>query len=387
MKKKLLITRKNQSIFSTLMDENNRLLDISVEDTRLDHIVDHIYIGKVVNVLPNIHASFVEFKKGRMGFIPDILTPGEKLMVQVVKDSIRGKEPVLSRTPVLTGKYVILTSKHQGLHFSYKFRNPEKKAALLERFEEFHIEECGFIVRTKSLYVDDDVILKELKQLYQQYLDILDASTKKSLYSELYRVLPAHLQYLLNSREDEFLSIITDNEPLYEEVKTYLKTNQEEDLEKLTFYDAKGSRVPISVIYGLKKQLEEVFSEKVYLPSGGHLVIQRTEALNVIDVNSAGDVSKRSSAEEYLKINLEAAAEAARQIRLRNISGIILIDFINMSNITSKQQLLETLKKCLDQDPLGPNVVDMTKLGIVEITRKRMKKPLAEVIHRDFFDS
>lgn len=385
MKKKLIVTRKNNIVFSALLDDENKALEIGIDDPKDMSIVDNIYIGRVQNVLPNIHASFVEYQKGKTAFIPDILKSGEKVMVQVVKDAIKGKEPVLSRHPVLTGKYVILTSRHLGIHFSYKFTDQGKKDELKASFDERNIDDCGFIIRTKSMYIDNEIILKELDSLYIQYKELFKASEERKLFSKIYEAQPSYLQYILNSREDEFSGIVTDDERLYESMASFLKEYQESDLNILELYDS-SNPVRLNVVYDLKKQLHEAFSKKVYLPSGGYLIVEHTEALTVIDVNSGGDVTNKPSSTQYLRINLEAAKEAARQIRLRNISGIILIDFINMADIESKKILLEGLKKYLDKDPMGPNVVDMTKLGIVEITRKRARKTLAEAVSEHYFD-
>lgn len=384
MVKKLLITKIKNSYFSALLDEDNRLVDMSVDDVRCDSILDNIYIGRVANVMHNIHASFVEFRQQEMGFIPDILKPGQKIMVQVIKDSFKGKEPVLSAEPVITGKYVILKAKHTGIHFSYKFKNREKKEQLKKSFEEQNIDDCAFIIRTKAMYVENEVIEAELKSMYENYKKMLEDSETKKVFSVLYKAPTSYIQYIINSRKDELTQIVTDNKEIYDNLHSYLRTFESGEEYKLKFYE--DDIVPLTVLYNLSGQLSHALSRKVHLKSGAYLVIDCTEALTVIDVNSGSDSSGGSTSEEYLKINLEAAEEAARQIRLRNLSGIILIDFINMANLNTKNVLLESFKKMLDKDPMGPNVVDMTKLGIVEITRKRAKKPIAELMGQDFFD-
>ena len=385
MSKKIIVTKKDNFIISCLVDSKSKLLDISLDSNRFENILDNIYAGKVVNVLPNINASFVEFKIGQKGFLPLLLKSNEKVMVQVVKDSIKGKEPMLSTEPVIKGKYAILITKHNGIHFSYKIKNSKKKDELKKLYDELDINDCGFIVRTKAAYVDNEIILNEIKRLNEMFMQVLKDFETVNPYSCIYKSPPSHIDYLIDSRENEITSIDTNYEDIYLEIKDYLEKFQPKEKKILHFYNPVNNP-PFSVVYSIKKNLHDAFSRKVYLEHGGYLIIDYTEAMTVIDVNSGSDVSDDDSEEGFLKINLEAAKEAARHIRLRNLSGIILIDFINLSKKESKEIMLEYLKKCLDDDPLGPNVVDMTKLGIVEITRKRAKKPLHEVVPEKFFD-
>lgn len=382
---KIIITKKNNYIISCLLDDKNRLLDISLDSSKFENIIDNIYVGKVSNVLPNIHASFIEYKKGENGFIPCVLLQDQKVMVQVVKDAIKGKVPVLSKEPVITGKYAILITKHKGIHFSYKIRDSKKKEELKILYDELYIDNCGFIVRTKAEQEENDIIIKEIKSLHARYTAIKEGFNQSKMYTCLYRAPKSYLNYIIEARRNEITSIETNYKDVYDDIKNYLEKYQEDDLKALHYYDPVNNP-PFNVVYSLKKNLHEAFSRKIYLKSGGYLIIDYTEAMTVIDVNSGSDVSDIDAEDGYLQINLEAAGEAARHIRLRNLSGIILIDFINMYKNESKKILIDSLKVELDKDPMGPNVVDMTKLGIIEITRKRAKKPLHELVSENFFD-
>jgi ribonuclease G len=169
---------------------------------------------------------------------------------------------------------------------------------------------------------------------------------------------------------------MTDDRELYEEITAYLISCQREDLGKLRFYE--NDLLTMVKMYSLEHQLEQALSERIWLNSGGYLVIQPTEALTVIDVNTGKYEGGKKKEAAFLKINLEAALEAARQIRLRNLSGIIIIDFINMESEESVDLLLSRLREALRTDPIQTTLVDMTRLSLVEITRKKVSKTLAE---------
>ena len=166
---------------------------------------------------------------------------------------------------------------------------------------------------------------------------------------------------------------------MYSEIKEYLETYQKEDLHKLKLYS--DPMLPLIKLYGIETKLENALKEKVWLKSGGNLIIQPTEALTVIDVNTSKAVTGKKNVEEtFFKLNLEAAKEIAKQIRLRNLSGIIIVDFIDMKKEENKECLLNTLNEYLKQDPVKTMLIDMTALNLVEITRKKIRKPLYEQI-------
>ena len=179
-----------------------------------------------------------------------------------------------------------------------------------------------------------------------------------------------------NTYTEGLEEIVTDDPQIYLNLQELLHMERTLDISLLRFYE--DSLLPLYKLYRLETALEEIASEKVWLKSGGYLVIQQTEAFVSIDVNSGKFAGKKKAEETYRKINLEAAAQIARQLRLRNLSGIILIDFINMDNSDHKEELLHVLQKYLRKDPVKGVVVDMTKLNIVEVTRKKVRRPLFE---------
>ena len=183
---------------------------------------------------------------------------------------------------------------------------------------------------------------------------------------------------LKNVPQEGLSEIIVEDEELYEDTKQYIQMYQPEDLEKLRLY--KDQVLPLYKLYNLEKQMEKALKERVWMKSGAYLVIQPTEALTVIDVNTGKCIDKKKDDEAYLKINKEAAKEVAKQIRLRNLTGIILIDFINLSSKEFTDELLNYFEKELKKDPVATTLVDITKLQLVEVTRKKVRKPLHEIV-------
>ena len=176
--------------------------------------------------------------------------------------------------------------------------------------------------------------------------------------------------------EGRLSSIVTDDRGLYDQLKAYLKEEQPEDLEKLEFYD--DSLLPLYKLYSLETVLDRALGKRVWLKSGGYLVIEPTEAMTVIDVNTGKYEGRKKMADTIRKINNEAAFTIAAQLRLRNLSGIIMVDFIDMEQEEDKKALLDCLKQAVSTDPVRTVVVDMTPLGLVELTRKKVRKPLYE---------
>ena len=214
----------------------------------------------------------------------------------------------------------------------------------------------------------------DMEQLQKRYESVMAQAEYRTCFTCMERMPEPYLKRLLDLYESEVDQILTDDRELYREIKTYLSANQEEDLKKLSFYE--DELLPMKKLYSLEHQLDQAMEEKVWLKSGGYLVIQPTEALTVIDVNTGKYEGGKQKESAFLKINLGAALEIARQIRLRNLSGIIIVDFINMKSQESNKMLLDVLAAELKKDPVQTVLVDMTKLSLVEITRKKKEKPL-----------
>ena len=231
-------------------------------------------------------------------------------------------------------------------------------------------------MRTNAKETTKEVIGGEVLALKQRMDELLAKAENRTCFTLLEGAEPSVILSLRDTYAGSLQSVITDDKICYEEMRRYLDKNQKADLEKLQFYQ--DPLLPLIKLYKLEAALEEALERRVWLKSGGYLVIEPTEALTVVDVNT-GKYSGKKNAEDTI---LKAAAETARQLCLRNLSGIIIVDFIDMAREEHKQQLLTALEEELKKDPVKTVLVDMTKLGLVEITRKKVRKPLHEVYGR-----
>jgi ribonuclease G len=394
MNRKLVITKIEDRAVTAVL-ENEEVTELHVSDKRTEaHRVGNIYVGKVKNIVPNIQAAFVEIANGVECYysIPQNPNPhftqkigkkplciGDELLVQIEKEAVKTKVPTVTSNLSFTGKYVVLTSGIKKIGISSKITG-EKRKEMQEAVSAFQSEAYGFIVRTNAKDVPVTLVERELEELAKVYVRLLDISASRKVFSCLFE---APLMYLSNIRDiyQEGLTDIVVEEALFEEVEQYLKEEQPEDLQKLTCYADR--QLPLYKLYSLESVISRALSERVWMKSGAYLVIQPTEALTVIDVNTGKCVAGKKDDGFYMKINLEAAREAAKQIRLRNLSGIILIDFINMKSKERTKELLEFFEKELRKDPVQTILVDMTQLQLVEVTRKKVRKPLKEVISQE----
>jgi len=401
MNHKLIITRYKDTIISALFDGMD-LVQVSLSPSKDNEILGNIYLGKVKNIVKNINVAFVEIADGRMCYyamaenrypimanqpkpeegekLKEIQVKiGDELVVQVIKEDVKSKAPVVSSNINLTGKYAALTYGNSSIGISKKIEDAEERKRLKNLVRPYVCKEYGFIVRTNAAYVQEELIIKEIKNLIDIYNNIRTYGVHKTCFSLLYRTPPGYICDIRDGYSDQVDEFVTDDTELYENMKEYLEKHQPEDLEKLRFYQ--DDTISLVDLYGINEKVKEAVRPTVWLKSGGTLVIQPTEALTVIDVNTGKAIAgKKKVQETFLKINLEAAKEIAKQIRLRNLSGIIIVDFIDMELKEHKDLLMQELESYLKKDPIKTTLVDMTTLGLVEITRKKVRKPLHEQI-------
>lgn len=379
---------------------NGKCRSLKLEQEESKSLIGNIYIGKVKNVVKNIGAAFIDLGGGQMGFYsltenknhiyanPAGHTPltqpkaGDELIVQVSKDAVKTKDPVLSCYLNFTGKYSVLTTGKPLIGFSAKIKDitwkEEVKAYLSECFSGFPNENFGIIVRTNAREISKEEIGQEVMFLKSQMESLLSKAWCRTCYSVLRENEPSYILSLRDTYSKNLEAIITDDKICYEQMIRFLSENQPEDLDKLAFYEDR--LLSLLKLYSLESVLEEAFSRHVWLKSGGYLVIEPTEALTVVDVNTGKYSGRKNIEDTLLKINLEAAIETSRQIQLRNLSGIIIVDFIDMALPEHREELMAVLEKELSSDPVKTVLVDITKLGLVEITRKKISKPLYEQI-------
>lgn len=395
MMDKLVITRWRDKVLTAVFS-GRKPLALTLEPEQGGSLLNNIYIGKVQKVVKNISAAFVEIGGGRVGYLPlegtcprvlnrpgaKNLAPGDELIIQVEKDAVKTKAPVVTCCLSFAGRYCVLTAGKPGVNFSSRLTDQSFKRRVRPVLEEAvrargH-EACGLIVRTNAGEAGEEQLLAELAVLFDQYESVQNQGNHRVCYSCLYWSLPGYMASVRDSLGGSLEAVLTDQADVYEELKHYLALNQQKDLEKLSFYD--DPLLSLGALYGLDKVMEEALGKRVWLKSGGYLVIEPTEAMVVIDVNTGKYSGKKTLQETILKINLEAAVEIAHQIRLRNLSGIILVDFIDMEPGENREILLKALSEAVSADPVKTAVVDMTKLNLVEMTRKKVRRPLHEQV-------
>ena len=378
------------------LSEEERIVEIRLESDQEKSILGNIYTGQVENIASNIQSAFVQiepgkrcyyslaeaqravFSAGRKGNGP--LRPGDELLVQVSRDAMKGKLPALTSNLNFTGRYLVLTTgdKKFGLSSKLALEDRHRLSGWLKEEAERPDKEFGIIVRTNAADASKEEILKELEWLKGRYHKAVVQGRNRTCFSLVLETEPFYVAAVRDAYGRDLDEIITDVPEIREMILGYLEEISPELKEKLRFYQDK--LLPLYKLYRVETALDAIQKEKVWLNSGGFLVIQQTEAFVSIDVNSGKYTGKKKMEETFRKINLEAAAEISRQLRLRNLSGIILIDFINMENPDHRDELFHVLQKLLRKDPVKSRAIDITPLHILEMTRKKVRRPVIEDI-------
>lgn len=386
---KLILTKYQNGILSLIL-KDNRVHDISFSLLDDNGKLGDIYVAKILNVVKNINAVFLDYQKGKRGYLPisekykpvllnraydGRILAGDEILVQMEKEAIREKEPVFTTNLSLSGKYIVITNANTTKSVSNKLSRHDKE--ILKQAIPTD-SEYGIVVRTnaKELLIENDLsaLEQECKQLTAQMDKLLSEGIHRTCYSKVYQSQASYLTELRDNTSWEYEQIITDDIDLYHELEFFLPPYVPDTKSSLSFYQDES--VSLHKLYGINTKIQELLQQKVWLNSGAYLIIEQTEAMYVIDVNSGKNITKKPTNSYMLSINLEAAKEIMRQIRLRNLSGIILVDFINMEEDSMKEQLMQELKKLARLDRIPTTIVDMTTLGLVEITRKKTKRSL-----------
>ena len=382
----------------------NRLCGCLLKDSRMfqlqifsenKSLLGNIYVGKVQNILKNIDAAFVEIAGGQTCFLPfseaqnPILTNraydgriicGDELLVQVKKDAVKTKDPVLTAQLSFPGRYcAAIADGKKKIQYSHKLPKEQVKRLACALKTVVLPEQISLVIRTESQELEECApLLEEAEKLLDQAQRILRIGASRTVFSRISQEEAAYCASLRNLSQMPD-KVITDQPAVHAQLYTFLKQTYPEMLEKLVLY--KDSSLTLFQLYGLTSKIQDALSRQVWLKSGGYLVIEPTEALVVIDVNTGKFTGKKEAQDTFFKINLEAAEEIARQLQVRNLSGIIVVDFINMNDAEHKKQLIEYFSGLLKEDPVTARLIDMTPLGLVEITRKKVHMSLAEQLH------
>lgn len=378
------------------LSEEERIVEIRLESDQEKSILGNIYTGQVENIASNIQAAFVQIEPGKRCYYPlaeaqravfsagrkgnGPLRPGDELLVQVSRDAMKGKLPALTSNLNFTGRYLVLTTGDKKFGLSSKLAQEDRHrlSGWLKEEAERPGKEFGIIVRTNAADASKEEILKELEWLKGRYHKAVVQGRNRTCFSLVLETEPFYVAAVRDAYGRDLDEIITDVPEIRDMIQGYLEEISSELKEKLRFYQDK--LLPLYKLYRVETALDAIQKEKVWLNSGGFLVIQQTEAFVSIDVNSGKYTGKKKMEETFRKINLEAAAEISRQLRLRNLSGIILIDFINMENPDHRDELFHVLQKLLRKDPIKSRAIDITPLHILEMTRKKVRRPVIEDI-------
>ena len=378
------------------LSEEERIVEIRLESDQEKSILGNIYTGQIENIASNIQAAFVQIEPGKRCYYPlaeaqravfsagrkgnGPLRPGDELLVQVSRDAMKGKLPALTSNLNFTGRYLVLTTGDKKFGLSSKLAQEDRHrlSGWLKEEAERPGKELVIIVRTNAADASKEEILKELEWLKGRYNKAVVQGRNRTCFSLVLETEPFYVAAVRDAYGRDLDEIITDVPEIREMILGYLEEISPELKEKLRFYQDK--LLPLYKLYRVETALDAIQKEKVWLNSGGFLVIQQTEAFVSIDVNSGKYTGKKKMEETFRKINLEAAAEISRQLRLRNLSGIIMIDFINMGNTDHRDELFHVLQKLLRKDPIKSRAIDITPLHILEMTRKKVRRPVIEDI-------
>ena len=370
--------------------ERGRIRQIEFFPSQAEEEIGTVYIGRVRNIVKNIQAAFVEYRPGVNGYYSltenrkhlyadgqehKSLKEGDLILVQVSRSAVKTKDAVLTSRISLAGTYSVYIAggKQPSINLSRKILDPSWKKQVREWWEKTVSGDGEIIIRTNAYDADFSLVEAELKSLKRRYEEICRDGFHRVCFSVLFRPESFALRAVRGLRQNGQWEIVTDNRELYGE----LITAGAGEIPVRLYED---EAYPLAALYSLETNLNRALGKTVWLKSGGYLVIEPTEAMTVIDVNTGKTTGKKTAAETYFKTNLEAAEEIAVQMRLRNLSGIILVDFIDMKTEEEQKALMKAMQKFLDEDPVRAVAVDITALGLAELTRKKVNRPLYEQV-------
>lgn len=343
--------------------------------------MSRIYVGKVTNILPNLKAAFVEYKKGVQGFLPLTkqqlaqLKCNSLLPVQVVKEAVKTKDAVLSLELSLTGIYCVVTDQPGGITFSKKLPSSLRER-LLEICTPYVSEQMTCIVRTNVISLESEdyhLLTDEITALSKELAKLKDTAESRTVYSRLHEGTSFVKAQLSKIDFKNVFKIVTDSQKEFDQISQSIPDKLSGALQ---FYE--DASFPLQALYGLKGKLHEAVSRIVWLKSGGYLVIEPTEALTVIDVNSGKNIRKMDKRKLCALTNKEAAEAIPYILTSRNITGIVIVDFISTDSEKEDAKLLKLLRSGIAIDHVKTDVVDITPLGLVEITRQKKESPLKD---------
>ncbi|CAN5573820.1 hypothetical protein BH10CYA1_BH10CYA1_21790 [soil metagenome] len=381
MKKSLVISEQD-SIAAIL--ENERVVEFFVNRGEL--LLGDIYSATVENILPGIDAAFVNLGKDKMGFLhandvpgqgllKERLVPKQKLLVQITKEPTGHKGPRVSTAISLPGRFLVLVPEERGVSISRRISEARERARLKSVVNLMKPPGVGLIIRTEAKAQGEGELFEDFEQLWDRWQTVVSEGEASIGPTLIYRDQDLLYRVIRDAYSNDVSEIICDSQDGQKRAQEYLQ-GWAGRTTRVTYHTGDDS---LLVSKGVDKEIEAALSDRVELPSGGHLNIQPTEALTVIDVNSGRFTSSRTQAETVRRTNVEAAQEIPRQLRLRNIGGMVIVDFIDMDSRKDQQQVLEVFQRVLEEDRAKPQVGQLSDLGLVELTRRRQGQSLREL--------
>ena len=382
--------------------ENGVLQEVYIERARRRGLVGKIYRGKVCRVLPGMQAAFVDIGLERAAFlhasdvmsrtvdgeaendapvvdITQLLREGQDISVQVIKDPMGTKGARLTTQITIPSRYLVFIPNVATVGISQKIESEQERVRLRDIIQLFMTDQegGGYIARTAAEGASADALRADMLFLRKLWQSVTETEALAEPGTVIYDDLPLTIRVMRDMLDSQIERVRIDSRESYQRAQAFCNRFMPELETQVEYYP--GER-PIFDIYGIEDEIQKALERKVQLKSGGYLVIDQTEAMTTADVNTGGYVGNRNLEETIFKTNLEAAQAIARQLRLRNLGGIIIIDFIDMSDPEHKRQVLRALQKCLDNDHARTQITEVSSLGLVEMTRKRTRESLEHVM-------
>lgn len=373
--------------------EDGVLVGLELERANHAHLVGNIYKGQVQNVLKGMQAAFVDIGQNKNAFLyigngkvatemranapRENITVGQEVIVQITKDEVGTKGPRATMHLTIPGRHVVLMPNSAYIGISHRIEDGEERQRLHDIVTAQCPDNMGVIIRTAAVGQPAEGLAEDIRYLVRVWEEILAKSKRAGHTALLYRDADLVIRIVRDYLTDDVDRIVIDNEKMYRRVHDLVKMVSPEALPRIEHYTGTN----IYGDYGIAEAIGNLNSRIVELKSGGFLVIDKTEAMTVIDVNTGSFVGDLNLADTVYKLNIEAADEIMRQLRLRDIGGMILVDFIDMESDEQNQELLDRMRHLAAEDRSKTNVVDITALGLVEITRRKTRKNLGSLLY------
>lgn len=393
--------------------ENGNLIEFFTERLSDKGLIGNIYLGRVVRVLPGIDAAFVDIGLERTGFlyVDDVIVPfvnggqaarrdqqtaneagstraeslpinrllkeNQKILVQIAKEPIGTKGARLTCNITIPCRNLVYMPLTDHIGISRKIEDEDVRLQLREKIEHLRPSGAGFIIRTVAENISNEDMEADMEYLLLQWDEIVSKSAKASVPSLIYQDLDLIRRAVRDFFTESINQLTVDNREVYDQLITYARTFAPHLERKIVYHD---EECPLFETYGIEVAINSALEKKVWLRSGGYIIIEPTEALTVIDVNTGRYVGKNDLAETIFKTNMEAVKEIAYQLRLRNIGGIIIIDFIDMDNEQEREDLYNAFRKAMEDDKSKVNILKLSEFGLVQMTRKRLCESLTQTM-------